>query len=61
MDSIFIQVNIYMYISTEIYYIKMPETNVYKSSAENQKGVITVQKCSIENQKGAIATYFVQW
>ena len=30
------------------------------SSAESQKGVITIQGCSIKNQKGDIAIDFVQ-
>ena len=30
------------------------------SSAENQKGIITIQRCSIENQKGAVAIEFAQ-
>ena len=31
------------------------------SSAENQKGVNTVQRCSGENQKGAIEIDFLKW
>ena len=32
----------------------------YISSAESQKGAITIQRCSIENQKDAIAMDCVQ-
>ena len=31
------------------------------SSAENHKGINTVQRCSVENQKGAITIDIEEW